>query len=105
MLLAATGFLCAAECGAREQPELELELIGCIDAKQPWMTCAEFCEWDGAVCAEQACGGRTTRAYETLDDCAHDRDPIEQEFGCEEQLQIHELPGGLSYYDCCCDYR
>lgn len=105
VLLAVTGFSSAATCGAQEDPVLELELLGCVDAGRPWTTCAEFCEWDGAVCAEKACDGRTTRAFKTLDDCAYDRNPIEQEFGCDEPLAIDELPGGLSFYDCCCDYR
>ena len=85
-------------------PPLEIELLGCVDEPHPKDTCADFCEWDGAVCAENACDGITARSYPNETFC-REKDPessVDTPLGCEDVLEFDE---NHAYYDCCCDYR
>lgn len=88
--------------------ETNIELVGCIDTTQPWKTCAEFCEWDGAVCAEAGCSGFTARSFRNEHDCITDGTVwpwVESPVGCNDILSFEADPSSdLHYYDCCCDY-
>lgn len=94
-----------------EPPELEIELLGCIDEPQPWDTCADFCAWDGAVCAEQACEGITSRSYPYGYGCLGVENPdvenanasFDSPYGCDDEFVFDEAD--RRYYNCCCDYR
>ncbi|HLT36087.1 MAG TPA: hypothetical protein VK034_07370 [Enhygromyxa sp.] len=69
-------------------PLLEIELLGCVDEPHPKDTCADFCEWDGAVCAENACNGITARNYPNESFCRQ-KDPVNSmstTLGCEDVL-------------------
>lgn len=94
----------ACESSPPEVPELELELLGCVDDPHPKDTCADFCEWDGAVCAENACGGITARSFPLGDGCFYEppENFTDTTLGCEDVLVFDEEH---TYYDCCCDYR
>ncbi|MFV8751672.1 hypothetical protein ACNOYE_14095 [Nannocystaceae bacterium ST9] len=105
-------FACEPEQPPDEPPELEVELLGCIDEPQPWDTCADFCAWDGAVCAENGCEGITARSYPYGYGCLGVENPyddvkgeasFDSPFGCDDELVFDEFD--RRYYNCCCDYR
>jgi hypothetical protein len=84
--------------------QLEIELLGCVDEPHPMDTCADFCEWDGATCAENACDGITARSFPVGDACVQDTVEMSTNtpLGCEDVLVFDDEH---TYYDCCCDYR
>lgn len=84
--------------------QLEIELLGCIDEPHPKDTCADFCEWDGALCIENACEGITARSFPFANYCFDDEPEvfINTTLGCEDALVFDATH---AYYDCCCDYR
>lgn len=102
ILMTLTALLFACEPPA--EPTLEIELVGCIDEPQPWETCADFCEWDGAVCAENACEGITVRSYAFDDQCFVDGPQFtNSSLGCTDTLIFDDAK--RFFYNCCCDYR
>lgn len=100
----------ASSCHEEPEPELEIEILGCIDDQQPWMTCDEFCEWDGATCAENACGGITANYYlgpsACIDPDPYFDKPTPVQAGCSDPLDFGDPAAELPrYFNCCCDYR